>query len=718
MKRFILVIMVQMSTLFTMAVAESASVSWPESATFSPEDISRAIPFLNPSRDFPEELQGIWWMDGNPLADENISFSQANWLPKENVVVLKIYGAQTFVFHDDAEGSKLVNLARRLKAQYRIELNDDHTFAEVIPQVVIDAGMPIPKVIRISLPRLPDFHWKLGDGAVNPTTAVVISLPKSLARFTMSLDSDGHWVRQTWVKGDRKADYHLRRIVDRSGREEGAFSDYLDSLADAGITRLRVMQASETELLEEQKQSFTPVAQEMNRLNNGDDSTACEKLETMWQAIDATAQTPENILPPNSDFKDVLTFGNGSALRYWKIFEGFSAKDWAGEGADEQDDLGDEIRPYRPGSLRDTVRLTHRYGVNVKLGYVPLSGAHKLGLTGHYAKGNNCVLGRLSSAVPTSVEDRFTPALATKFFMDGAEESQVLIAQHDIGGQSWQKDENGEPIIDNNFYSKYLSNRLSFEKGAVSGVGAFSRFFYTAQYFSRNILGLDYVFDPRELQANHLGKKEVSGRDLPDGKGPRFIWLVAPSEKFREAFRKKAEQDSDFRRHFLAMNDSLELGKTPLYHVYGSDTWTYDPVSDAALIGKFVINSPFRVSEAADVRLYFKHAIQFHEIPDSVGGDNPYTKDYPFAKWTDDFFTHDCNLGARQKEVWPKDLVRHFGDESQLGQLDFSKGSLDGTFLRGATVDPRSMRFSDKGEWCFGKFLKDKIGNPFEKLFK
>ena len=92
--------------------------------------------------------------------------------------------------------------------------------------------------------------------------------------------------------------------------------------------------------------------------------------------------------------------------------------------------------------MRDTVRLTHRFGVNVKLSYVPTEGAAELGLTGQYAKRNDCVLGRLSSAVPTTVEDRFTPAISMKFFVDGQSESQVLIAQHDIGGQSWEKDEN------------------------------------------------------------------------------------------------------------------------------------------------------------------------------------------------------------------------------------------------------------------------------------
>ncbi|WP_141733828.1 hypothetical protein [Oligoflexus tunisiensis] len=464
--------------------------------------------------------------------------------------------------------------------------------------------------------------------------------------------------------------------------------------------------------------SFTDVARELHAANTTADSTACGKLDLVWNQIEATAQQPDALYAPESEFKDVVTFGNGSALRFWKIFAGWTKQDWAGPKAKDEDFLGSEIRPYREGSLRDTVRLTHRFGVNVRLSYVPLDGARELGLTGQYATRNDCVLGRLSSAVPTSVKDRFTPAIAAKFFVDGASESQVLIAQHDIGGQSWEKDANGEPIIDNNFYSKYLSNRLSFEKGALSGVGAFSRFFYTAQYFSRHILGLDYIFDPRELQANHLAEMDVSGHKIENPKGPRFVWMVPPSADTRELFRQKAEKDLDFRRHFLALNGQLELGQAPLFLVYGSDTWTYEPEKDAKLIGKLVVNSNFVVSEAADVRLFYKHAIQFHKIPEAVGEKNPYTQDFAYSEWNDKLFTTDCALGVTGKEVWPWDLVRNYGQEDKYAGINFSQGSLDGTFLVNATVNPESVRFSRDYEWCLAKFVKKKVGNPLPEMLK
>ncbi len=471
--------------------------------------------------------------------------------------------------------------------------------------------------------------------------------------------------------------------------------------------------------LEDQIQGFTDVAAKLNTMNQSPDSSACDKLDLVWDAVEGSAQEPDALVKPESKLDEVIAFGNGSVLRFWKVFSGWTNQDWAGKNGKDSDNLGSEIRPYRKGHIRDTVRLTHRYSVNVKLSYVPLEGATALGLTGQYATRNDCVLGRLSSAVPTGVKDRFTPAFSSKFFVDGASESQVLITQHDIGGQSWEKDQNGDPIIDNNFYSKYLSNRLSFEKGATAGVGAFSRFFYTAQYFSRNILGLDFVFDPRELQANHLAEKDVTGKLVAAPKGPRFVWVAPPSPAVREEFRQKAAKDLDFRRHFIELNSKIERGESALFLVYGSDTWTYEPEKEATLIGKFVVNSDFVSSEAADVRLFYKHSIQFHKIPETVGQKSVYTQDYPFAQWGDELFAGDCNLGIKENEAYPVNLKWTYGNEDKVkGFVDFSKGALDGTFVADATVNPFQLRLSRNHEYCLTQLVRKRASATLEDFFK
>ena len=410
-------------------------------------------------------------------------------------------------------------------------------------------------------------------------------------------------------------------------------------------------------------------------------------MNLLWDNIVDTQQDVNNLVPPKTPFKDVLTFGNGSAHRFWRIFKGWKAS----EG-------GSEIRPHETDT-RDYVRLTHRFGIFAKMKYVVnKENVTRLGYTGHYAEGNNCVLARLSSAVPTSVEDRFTPAIAAKFFAGKGHESQVLIAQHDIGGQSSGFDHTVNPpkakSIDNNFYSKYLSNILSFEKGVLSGVGAFSRFFYTAQYYSRNILKLDYVFDPRELQASHLAQVNEKGDTISSPKGPRFIWVVPPSEGFKNKFGDMAKNDSDFRKHFMSLNKNNSnpggAAGTEVFKIYGSDVWTYEPEKDAVHIGSLVADSDFVASEAADVRVFFKHAIQFHPIPEAEGKPNPYSRDYSYNEWNEQLFTDDCALGARASEIEPSE-----------------KDELNGSFLKDAIVF--NPRIGKNGEWCFGKIMTDKI---------
>ncbi len=425
-------------------------------------------------------------------------------------------------------------------------------------------------------------------------------------------------------------------------------------------------------------------------------ASGCEKLDLLWNKIVETKQPDNDLLPPNSVKKEVLTFGNGSAVRFWRAFTGWESKDG-----------GSDIRPYENGT-NNYIRLTHRYGVLAKLRFVVNKEAvSQLGYTGHYAEGSNCILGRLSSAVPTSVGDRFTPAFAAKFFVGGGAENQVLITQHDIGGQSSGTDYTIDPpkekTVDNNYYKHNLSNRLSFEKGVYSGVGAFSRFFYTAQYFAKNVFGLTYLVDPRELSANHLAERNSAGDSIPRGKvkGPRFVWTVAPSREFKEQFGALASRDSDFRKHFLALNSEAKNGGVTIFKVYASDTWTYDPETDARLIGEFVTTSPFVVSEAADVRLFFKHAMQFHPIPENEGQPSPYTQDFPYSEWGDELFTSHCRLGVREAEVLPK-----------------NESDLDGTFIRDATVNPSSLRRDKDGSICIKNIIEGKIEEAITPYLK
>jgi hypothetical protein len=463
--------------------------------------------------------------------------------------------------------------------------------------------------------------------------------------------------------------------------------------------------------LENQIKSFSETRAQLKAMNQKG-ADACEKREVLWKQIVATKQPDDQLIPPNAVFGDVLKFGNGSVHRFWRIFSG-----WKSEGENS------DIRPFDTKQEKeDYLRLTHRYSVMAKMKFVVNPEVVKeLGYTGQYASGNDCILGRLSSAVPMSVPDRMTPAFSGKFFLGGTAESQTLITQHDIGGQSSGTDYTVDPPktkeIDNNYYSKPLSNRLSFEKGVYSGVGAFSRFLYTAQHYSKEIFGLDYTFDPRELAANHLATVTKEGSAVSNAKGPRFVWNIAPSQEVKSLFGKLGSQDADFRKHFLAMNAKMGPSKEwTVFNVYASDTWTYNPEKDAKLIGKIVTSSDFVVSDAADVRVFFKHSIQMHKVKKSNGTEmmvpaialpnaesDPYTQDFPQAEWGDKLFTSECRLGVLAQEV-----------------IRDSESELDGSFLTGAIANPKTVRKDAKGNLCFpqilGKRLEDAITPYLKKM--
>ncbi|MBC7658700.1 MAG: hypothetical protein H7249_03245 [Chitinophagaceae bacterium] len=434
---------------------------------------------------------------------------------------------------------------------------------------------------------------------------------------------------------------------------------------------------SKKRLIDAQVKSFNDAAKALQDAN-ANNASGCEKRDILWNKIVETEQKEAEILPPKNVLKEVVTFGNGSALRYWRSFTGWTAA----EG-------GSEIRPYER-TPKEYIRLTHRYGTLAKMKFVVNKEAvTKLGYTGQYAQGNDCVLARFSSAVPGEVKDRFTPAVAAKFFIGGNNESQVLIVQHDIGGQSFGDDETVTPAfkksIDNNFYTHYLSNRLSFEKGVLSSVGAFSRFFYSAQYISKNILKLDYTFDPRELNATQLSEKNNDRTAIAAPKGPRFVWYTPPSAEWKAKFGEMAKKGPDFRKHFLSLKAQIsEATPLPLYNVYASDTWTYEPEKDATLIGQMQATTPFVVSEAADQRIFFKHSVQFRKIPEVEGKVSPYTQDYAFKDWNDGLFIGDCRLGVRASDIEPGIFTK-----------------LDGVFIRDAIFNPFKFRKDAKsGKLC------------------
>jgi hypothetical protein len=341
------------------------------------------------------------------------------------------------------------------------------------------------------------------------------------------------------------------------------------------------------------------------------EGSACQKLDALWSVIYATQESGDNLVPFQKD--QIKAFLAATTKRLWRSFVGDS-----------------DITP------EDHLRLTHRHGVLVQARLVIEPGFQKT-YTG-LLQGSDCVLGRFSSAVsPGTTSNRFTPAFAAKFFVDGKQLSRNLIAQHSVAGQG----------SDMNYYKYPLSNKLKFIDNQPAGIAGFSRFFNTIQDYLKDKTGLEMV-DLRELSVEHLATIKLNGKKVNNPKSPRFIFLVPPEGR---AF---SSEQHDYRQDFLALNANIPADKdgrvqkgVRLFDVYVAEKFTDDPKVEAKRIGYFESKSHIIASDTADLRVSFQHSIKPREVQD-------YPDEYPKSTFNDESFTASCaTFGAALADMEP-----------------------------------------------------------------
>ncbi|MBC7658268.1 MAG: hypothetical protein H7249_01015 [Chitinophagaceae bacterium] len=152
----------------------------------------------------PPNLQGLWWMDGNPLADEVVSFASTSWSDTvENgqivahTAVIPVYDQGIWAWHDSKPGRALYNAVYDFHLVYQLTFNLDYTFGQVIPVI-----KPIP--------FLPSVDIK---------SSVFVD-------FTMTQVNDNEFRRDSILAG-KHSSYRFRRIVDANGVRLPAFDEYL-----------------------------------------------------------------------------------------------------------------------------------------------------------------------------------------------------------------------------------------------------------------------------------------------------------------------------------------------------------------------------------------------------------------------------------------------------------------------------------------------------------
>ena len=155
----------------------------------------------------PKNLQGLWWMDGNPLADEVVSFASAQIEPiyedeeltgyKANIPV---YDEGIWSWHDSFGGRLLYRAVENSRLVYEGIFDIDFTHGEVTPIIKLFSVFP------------------------------ELQIPQSMiVNFSMTQVSEDEWSRDSVLFGDEHQ-YRFRRIVDGQGNRLPAYEDYLISI--------------------------------------------------------------------------------------------------------------------------------------------------------------------------------------------------------------------------------------------------------------------------------------------------------------------------------------------------------------------------------------------------------------------------------------------------------------------------------------------------------
>ncbi|NRA65928.1 MAG: hypothetical protein HRU19_15680 [Pseudobacteriovorax sp.] len=170
--------------------------------------------FLVPGSDAtntPEALQGLWFMDGNPLADEVISFASARFEPYVDAegnsgykALVPVYDEGIWTWHDNAYGRLLYGLVLKSRLEYLIEFNEDFSEGQVTP--TFDPLILLPSIV------VP---------------------PSMLVDFELNKVAEDEYARDSIILG-QVSTYRFRRIVDGEGRRLPAYEDYVASILERG----------------------------------------------------------------------------------------------------------------------------------------------------------------------------------------------------------------------------------------------------------------------------------------------------------------------------------------------------------------------------------------------------------------------------------------------------------------------------------------------------
>ncbi len=153
------------------------------------------MPVANDRTGLPASLQGLFWMDGNPLPDKLVSFGSSTWDAASRTTRIKVYDEGIWSWHGDAQGRALYAFVRAVELIYELKFDEALTLAEITP------------ILRIA--------------------GKTVRVPSAIVRFTARVVGDGVFLRESYLLGKLINTYTFRRVVTADGQRLPAFADYV-----------------------------------------------------------------------------------------------------------------------------------------------------------------------------------------------------------------------------------------------------------------------------------------------------------------------------------------------------------------------------------------------------------------------------------------------------------------------------------------------------------
>lgn len=174
----------------------------------SSEAIDTRIPPADGSKGLPERLQGLWWMDGNPLPDEIVSFANSEWNARERKTSIAVFDEDIWSWHGSEQGRALYDFVRKFELVYELSFDEGLNLGEITPVVRIQG-----REFRV---------------------------PKALVRFTARYAGDGHFIRESYFFGQLAHTYDFRRVVKADGTREKDYDAYVEQAPDTSLVARKV----------------------------------------------------------------------------------------------------------------------------------------------------------------------------------------------------------------------------------------------------------------------------------------------------------------------------------------------------------------------------------------------------------------------------------------------------------------------------------------------